>query len=106
MNAKTSSIFLILVSLILSSCATPVSRTGLGLLYTDHFEGTMVTANPAGRKRGQACTQNYLGLVTSGDGTVSAAMKDGAITVVSSVDHSYTGFLGLYGKVCTIVTGN
>ncbi|NDF16211.1 hypothetical protein EB061_12990 [bacterium] len=28
------------------------------------------------------------------------------ITQVSSVDHHYKGILGVYGKMCTIVTGN
>ena len=90
----------------LISCATPSSHTGLGLIRTDHYEGVMVTQNPAGKKRGTACSSNYFGLVTSGDATVSAAMKDGAITSVSSVDQHYESTLGVYGKVCTIVTGN
>ncbi len=90
----------------LVSCATPSSRTGPGLIRTDHYEGIMVTQNPAGKKRGTACSSNYFGLVTSGDATLSAAMKDGAITSVSSVDQHYESTLGVFGKVCTIVTGN
>ncbi|NDG84969.1 MAG: hypothetical protein EBX52_08035, partial [Proteobacteria bacterium] len=93
-------------ALILTACATPGSSTGPGFVYTDHYEGVMITTNVPGKKRGTACTQNIAGLVTSGDATISAAMKDGAITQVSSVDHSYKGVLGLYGKMCTIVTGN
>ncbi|MBU6153249.1 MAG: hypothetical protein KGP28_03000 [Bdellovibrionales bacterium] len=91
---------------LLSSCATPASHTGMGLIRTNHYEGVLVTANPAGKKRGMACTENYFGLVTTGDATLSAAMKDGAITTVSSVDHHYESTLGVFGKVCTIVTGN
>jgi hypothetical protein len=78
----------------------------MGLIVTNHYEGVMVTANSAGKKRGSACTENYLGLFTTGDATLSAAMKDGAITSVSSVDQHYKSILGFYGKLCTIVTGN
>ena len=91
---------------LLPSCATLGSRTGFGLIYTNHYEGAMVTGNQAGRKRGRACSENFLGLVTQGDATISAAMKDGAIFQVSSVDHHYKSILGMYGQLCTIVTGN
>ena len=101
------SLLLVLVSAsTLSACATGNSATGPGFLYMDHYEGLIATANQAGRRRGEACTQNILGLVTSGDASLSAAMKNGAITVVSSADRHFTGFLGIYGKMCTIVTGN
>jgi len=92
---------------LLSGCATSLNTaTGPGFIYTDHYEGVTATANQAGRKRGQACTQNILGLFTSGDASLSAAMKNGAITVISSVDHHYKSIFGVWGKMCTIVTGN
>ena len=93
-------------SVLMTACATPSSHTGMGFIRTNHYEGVMVTSNPAGKKRGVACTENFFGLITQGDATVSAAMKDGAITSVSSVDQHYESTLGIYGKTCTIVTGN
>ena len=103
---KTS--HLLIISILLTGCATGSthSGTGPGFIYSNHYEGDLVTANQAGRKRGQACTQNILGLFTSGDATISAAMKNGAITVVSSVDRYYNSILGIWGKMCMIVTGN
>ena len=93
---------------LLSSCATGSanSHTGPGFIYSNHYEGDLVTANQSGRKRGEACTENILGLFTSGDGSISAAMKNGGIIAVSSVDRHYKSILGMYGTVCTIVTGN
>jgi hypothetical protein len=103
----TPTIYVLLISTLLSGCATSLnSATGPGFIYTDHYEGISVTANQAGRKRGEACTTNILGLFTSGDASMSAAMKNGAVTVVSSVDRSYKSILGIYGKMCTIITGN
>jgi hypothetical protein len=101
-----SSLLLLAPVALLASCATPGSSSGPGFIYTDHYEGVLVTGNPAGRKRGQACTSNFMGWVTSGDATISAAMKNGSITTVSSVDHYYHSVMGVVGKMCTIVTGN
>jgi hypothetical protein len=103
-----NSLPIVLAMSIATGCATGSinSSTGPGFIYSNHYEGVLVTANQAGRKRGEACTTNILGLFTSGDASLSAAMKDGAITVVSSVDHSYKSILGVHGKMCTIVTGN
>lgn len=100
--------FLAAASVLFSGCASTGfnSQTGPGFIYADHYEGAMITDHPAGRKRGQSCTTNYFGMITSGDASISAAMKDGAITTVSSVDHSFKNILSLYGKMCTIVTGN
>jgi hypothetical protein len=99
-------VFLITSSLI-SGCATSLnSQTGPGFIYSEYFEGSLATSNQAGRKRGQACTTNILGLFATGDATLSSAMKNGAITVVSSVDHFHKSVLGVYGKTCLIVTGN
>ena len=97
----------LLPALLLSGCATSsiTSHTGPGFIYTDHYESESVTANQIGRKRGQACTENVMGLVTWGDASNVAAMKNGGVTVVSSVDHYYHSVLSLYGKMCTIVTG-
>jgi hypothetical protein len=105
-KSKSFSSFLILASL-LSGCATGsiTSHTGPGFIYTDHYEADLVTANQVGRKRGQSCTENVLGLVTWGDASMTAAMKNGGITVVSSVDRYYHSVLSMYGKMCVIVTG-
>jgi hypothetical protein len=90
----------------ITGCATGNSATGPGFIYTDHYEGFIATANQSGRKRGESCTQNILGLFTSGDASLGAAMKAGSITIVSSADHHFYSILGVYGKMCTIVTGN
>lgn len=105
---RTKIIALLCAFFLLSGCATGslFSHTGPGFIYSNHYEGELVTANQAGRKRGEACTENILGLFTMGDASISNAMKSGGIIAVSSVDRHYKSILGVYGTMCVIVTGN
>jgi hypothetical protein len=106
-NTTFAVLALTLVCGTLTGCATSLQpKTGPGFIYTNTFEGDLVTANQAGRKRGEACTTNILGLASYGDASLSAAMKNGGITVVSSADHYYKSVIGVWGRVCLIVTGN
>jgi len=97
----------ILGSLIVSSCATTGYQTRTGYsLYGDVSEPVTATNIKASSKTGRACTTNVLGFIASGDASIEAAKKDGGVTEVSSVDTETSHLLGIYGKVCTIVTGN
>lgn len=73
------------------------------------FYASPVTTGPAALaepgKRGEACAQNYLGLVAVGDASIDAAKKAGGITRVASVEQSASRVLGYYAKFCTIVKG-
>jgi hypothetical protein len=46
-----------------------------------------------------------LGIYSSGNASVSEAMKDGGITKVHHVDNDSYNVFGLYAKACTIVYG-
>jgi len=81
------------------------SRTGYAMINMQKEAGE-ATGLPAGDKTGKACSQNILGIIAMGDSTLEAAMDDGGITTVSSVDYSYMQFIAVYGEVCTIVNGS
>jgi len=76
-----------------------------GLLYTDMQ--APITTGPAevGTKRGEASVTAILGLISTGDGSVAAAARNGRISKVSRVDYTYDNILGLYQKYTTIVYG-
>ena len=82
-----------------SGCATAA-------LYENTVSPHMATTHKVGGKRGEACSQAYLGLIAMGDGGIAAAAKKGGIRDVSTVDHRYTNILGLYKERCAIVTGD
>jgi len=80
--------------------ATPV----LGAFYTEAKYGDFATSE-TGNKEGKACAQSILGLVATGDASVSAAKANGGITTVSVIDHTAKNILGILGDWCTVVRG-
>ena len=67
----------------------------------------MATSAKSGSKVGESetCT-NILGLVATGDCSISAAAKNGNIKNITTVDWKGTNFLGIYSSGKTIVTGD
>ncbi|MCK5889102.1 MAG: TRL-like family protein [Methylococcales bacterium] len=92
------------VSSLLMGCATGYSPVGVGLI-TD-VKGPISATEMTGSKTGKACATTTLGLINKGDASIEAAKQDGNISVVASVDYHTKGFYPIFGKTCTIVTGN
>ena len=65
--------------------------------------GPLDSATPS--KRGEACSNNILGLVATGDSSIDTAKKTAGITRVASVDHSSTRAWVYFARFCTIVRG-
>ena len=61
---------------------------------------------PLGPKKGKACQQSILGLVTTGDASLEAAVKDGNISKINQVDFHSKSILGIVGDWCVIVHGS
>ena len=76
-----------------------------GPIYTDYQTPAMATQNETGNKMGEACQTNILGLVATGDASVSTAAKNGGITKVNSVDTKFKTILGIFSESCTVVSG-
>lgn len=97
---------LALIAVSLTGCATSIwNKGGMGGIYTDTKDSFLATG-AQGARTGKACQQNILGAVVTGDASVEAAKKEGGIRTVSSIDNEFNSILGVYGKYCTIVTGN
>jgi len=95
-----------LVALTLGGCAVPLPSVGPGGVFTDVKEAVQAVNDVAGSRRGEACGQNILGIVSTGDYTVEAAKRAAGITRVATIDRSYWSILCVYAKACTVVTGN
>lgn len=75
-------------------------------IYADAATGLHATNHNIGKKKGEACASSILGLVTTGDAGIRAAANAGNIDNISSVDVSIMNILGIYAKMCTVVSGS
>ena len=99
-------VLLVAIASFASGCASTGTYTRTGGGWIASFkESQSVTSSEKSDKRGEACSQNILG-VAVGDSSIEAAKKNGGITRVSSADSEVTNILHLYGKHCTIVFGS
>lgn len=88
----------------LSGCVIVASPVA-GWLYTEAKYGDTATSSTGASKEGKACAQSILGMVATGDASITAAKAAGGITEVSSVDHTAKNILGILGEWCTVVRG-
>ncbi|MCM2278015.1 MAG: TRL-like family protein [Oligoflexia bacterium] len=77
----------------------------VGLAYSDVQAGRAVTSNQSGNRIGEACASSILGLIATGDASVESARRNGAITLIASVDETYQSYFIFYSKFCTVVRG-
>lgn len=75
-------------------------------IYADASTGLHATNNSIGKKKGEACASSILGLITTGDAGIRAAADAGNIDNISAVDVSIMNILGIYAKMCTVVSGS
>jgi hypothetical protein len=90
-----------------------VGATGCGFVadgpfgwgYTSSKTAISTGSAKTGSKRGTACVTGFFGFTSMGDGSIGAAMKNGGIKEIFSVDKDNLSIFGTYTKQCTIVTG-
>jgi hypothetical protein len=89
---------------VLTGCQ-PVASPLAGIIFNDTKFGWEATSNANATKEGKACANTILGMVATGDASISAAKAAGGITQVAHVDHSAKSILGIVAEFCTIVKG-
>jgi hypothetical protein len=104
MWSRVSACLLFLVAAVeFGGCA--LARGPVGFLYNDTQTGVAVASNQAGGRVGQSCANSILGLFATGDASIETARRNGAISMITSVDEHSTSVLGVYSTYCTIVRG-
>ncbi len=92
-------------AVLFSGCAMTVGTPATGFLYTDaQGPGHAATPNKIAKTGTSTCT-SVLGLLASGDCSISTAAKNGGISKVSTVDYKVKNILGIYATTEIIVTG-
>jgi len=96
-------------SFFVSSCAVVPSPVGPVGLFVDVKSPMYAVACRMDAlsysKEGKAEATNILGLIQTGDCSITEAMKAGNITKIHHVDQQITNVLMLYAKKITIVYG-
>ena len=96
--------FLIGITLTLSSCAT-VKSPLIGVWYTDVKAPLTATSNANSSKVGTAEATSILGVIATGDASIDAAAKSAGITKIHHVDEHSTSILGFIAKYKIYVYG-
>ena len=100
----------IVVSLLAASLMTGCAANPFfGLAYTRVKAPTIAltakTDATGYSKMGEASCTNFFGLVSTGDASMEAAMKQGGITRVHHADCRYKVVLGVYSRFTLVVYG-
>lgn len=74
--------------------------------YTDaKWDGPLGEADEGYSKIGTATATSILGIIATGDASITTAMKNGGISTVHHVDHTSKNILGIYAEYTTVVYG-
>jgi hypothetical protein len=96
---------LLVLAFSLSACAPTFNRSGPGIIVTQTKDAQFVDNSVRSVKKGEACSQRILSVVAFGDASVEAAKSAASISKVATMDTEYFNILGVYGRACTVVTG-
>jgi hypothetical protein len=102
---KKLTLTLLSVGMLSLTGCQPVASPLLGVLYNETKYGFYATSLSNTTKEGKACAQTILGLIATGDASISAAKAAGGVTEVAHVDHYAKSVLGIIGDWCTVVKG-
>lgn len=100
-----------LIVVVFSGCARPLLTSPAptphnSILYGNVSAPLFVTDNSGlVMKKGSATSKSILGLVTTGDSSIRAAARDGGITKIHYVDHSFKHVFGIWSVYTVNVYG-
>ena len=98
----------VLACCLFGGCMTAPVVPPIGWIYTEYKAPLDVDAqsNPVGPKNGESSMRCILGLVSVGDASLEAAIKDGGIKRVDAIDYRYENIVfGIVQRYTTIVHG-
>ncbi len=98
-------LFVCLVATVCISGCAMVSAPVSGMISTSVKAPITATSNAQGSKEGTSVCKSILGLFAFGDCSVEAAVIDGQISEISTIDAKSFSILGIYSSYTTIVTG-
>ena len=104
-RAAIATFVFFLAMILLSGCANVMSPA-VGVFYSATNAPIAATEAASYSKVGTASCSSILGIVATGDASITAAMKNGGITKIHHVDYHSTNVLGFYAEMTTSVYGD
>ncbi len=89
-----------------TGCAVVGAPVSNGIIFTNVDGPVAATMSDNYSKVGESSCSAILGLISTGDASINAAMKAGNIRKIHHVDHNSMSVLGIYAKFTTIVYGD
>ncbi len=97
-------ILVIFTMVVISGCGF-VADGPFGWVFTEHTVPVTVGTAKTGSKVGKACIHSFFGGISIGDASIEAAMSDGGINEVYTVNKENLSIFGTYTRQCTVVRG-
>lgn len=88
----------------LTSCGF-VADGPFGWVYTDNKAPIGMGSAESGAQKGRACIHSFFGMISIGDASIEASMKDAGIKEVYTINKENLNIFGTYTRQCTIVAG-
>ena len=100
-------LFVLLASFaLLGGCASAMSPV-TGVLYSNISAPlTATAAGDAPQRVGRASVRSILGIIASGDASISTAAHNGGIREIHYVDYESQNFFGVLSEFTVVVYGN
>ena len=89
-----------------SGCAAYAASPVTGVLYSKVSGPVAVTSNATGTKVGTGTCTSILGIVATGDCSITTAAQSAGITRIHHVDHETTSMLGVVATYTIRVHGD
>ncbi|MBF0458030.1 MAG: hypothetical protein HQK99_09065 [Nitrospirae bacterium] len=104
MRKAVISILIVAVGFSLAGCGY-VSDGPFAWGMANHWTPVAKGTASSGIKEGQACIYSFFGMVAIGDAGIEAALRNGGIKDIFTIDSYNQSFFGTYSRQCTVVIG-
>lgn len=98
-------LFAIILLAMIAACAVSNPPAGHGFIYTEATEVLYYDPYIKPQQKVTLCSNNILGLVSTGDSSFSAVKLNSGIRKIATMERTYDSVLSLFSESCLIVKG-
>lgn len=99
------SLFAVALPMLFAGCIVAPFQPPMGIVSVVKAPLSTEGNFNAGTKKGEASSTSILGLVSMGDCSIDAAVKNGGLKKINHLDYGYLNIIGVYQKATVIAHG-